>query len=170
MSRDRHTAAGSAVRATAAKPEKVKGLRITEATKLYKSHLAAVLVKKPGDGNFPAAELCWRRLVRDYPVDLEDRRKLVACAFEGAAAQEVERVSALHLDRDDTGLWALMRDRLYNPAQVQAVRSRFASAKWSPGRLSRSLLLDFARWPVVCRRPSVKTRCCNGSETDCRGS
>jgi hypothetical protein len=133
MSRDKHTAARGAVETTAAKPEKEKGLRITEATKVYKSHLAAVLVKKPGDGNFPAAELCWRRLVRDYPVDPEDRRKLVACAFEGAAAQEFERVSALHLDLDDTSLWALMRDRLYNPAQVQAVRSRFASAKVAPG-------------------------------------
>jgi hypothetical protein len=88
------------------------GMGIGEANKIYKDNLSAVVVTKTGDANFGSARACWDRLTVQYPVSPIHQLKLVAHAFEGAAATMFQQTAAANRDASAQKLWDLMQRRL----------------------------------------------------------
>jgi Retrotransposon gag protein len=104
------------------------GMRIGKANRLYKDKLSAVIVSKTGDANFTSARSCWDRLTVQYPVEPEHQPKLVANAFQGAAATVFKKIAAANTNASAQTMWDLMKGSLYYTAQVQSKRARFTSA------------------------------------------
>jgi predicted RNase H-like nuclease (RuvC/YqgF family) len=92
------------------------GMGIGEANRIHKENLSAVAVTKTGDANFASARACWARLTVQYPVSPVHQPKLVAHAFEGAAATVFQKTAAANRDANARKLWDLMQRRLYNTA------------------------------------------------------
>jgi Retrotransposon gag protein len=103
-------------------------MRIGEASIRYKDNLSVFKVSKTGDANFASARAYWDRLIVQYPVNTIHQPKLVAHAFRGAADTVFQQIAAENTNASAQTLWDLKRGRLYNTAQVQSQRAKFASA------------------------------------------
>jgi hypothetical protein len=98
------------------------GMGIGEANRIYKHTLSAVVGTKSGDANFASARACWDRLTVQYHVSPIHQPKLVAHAFEGAAATVFQGTAAANRDASAQQLWDLMQRRLYNTADAEPAR------------------------------------------------
>ena len=78
----------------------------------------------------PSRQNATRRIAQDFPIRPELIGRLVGVAFNGAAKNVYEEVSAGNLSVTAIELWDAMEAKIYNISQQRSQRASFSATFW----------------------------------------